>query len=237
MRCTVTPGSALLALALGCACSVHGSQSAMPRATTAPPGEAAEGPNTAIPSCKDVGLLGCDVPPSPLDELCSHSAPCLVGSDEMDHERPARDFKCDPPLEALLAPPGTGLYSTALIHIDAGADPESMDSSWREEAWYLAAETPRGYCLVSPLLSWELEKDWWWENAFRFSWSKQNGPAPELTAEGQFIAMIDEEGERFPDHQYCKRHQYRVSGGRLSLLEKKEAEERCFPDENAEPAP
>ena len=91
--------------------------------------------------------------------------------------------------------------------------------------------------MVAPLLSWELEKDWWWENTFRFNWSKQNGSSPELHAELQFIAMIDENGEVFPDHKYCERYQYRVAGGRLTLLEKNEDTERCFPEETSEPAP
>jgi hypothetical protein len=157
----------------------------------------------------------------------------LIGTDGTEsNPGPVRDFKCDPLQESLPAPGTAGLRSTAAIHIDAGFD---ADSPWREEAWYLVGETPRGYCLVAPLLSWELEKDWWWENTFKFSWSKQNGSAAELHAETQFVAMIDESGEVFPDHKYCNRYQYRVSGGRFSLLSKQEDSERCFPEEDSAP--
>ena len=68
---------------------------------------------------------------------------------------------------------------------------------------------------------------------FRFHWSKQNGSTPELNAQLQFIAMIDEGGERFADHKYCERYQYRVGGSRLSLLGESVELERCFPEEPA----
>jgi len=228
-----------LAIAWGASCSPGASPppaAASPNGASGAVAEAAEARNPGIPSCKDVGILGCDVPPSSLEELCSRSAPCLVGIDRTDHDPgPTGDFKCDPLQESLRAPSTAGLKSTAVVHIDAAV--YSADDPLREEAWYLVAETASGFCLAAPLLSWDFRRDWWWENTFRFTWSKPNGPSPELHAETQFVAMIDENGETFPDHKYCERYQYRVSGGRLSLLAKREEEERCFPEESPESAP
>ena len=94
--------SAVLVMSLCSACSVHGSPSAAMHPTTLPSrgtgaqAEAAEAQTHAIPSCKDVGLLACDVPPRPLAELCSRYEPCLIGTDGTEpNPGPVRDFKCD----------------------------------------------------------------------------------------------------------------------------------------------
>ena len=189
---------------LGAACSMHGAPISTPNSATPshPRGagattDAAELPNQAVPSCKDLGVLGCDVPPSPLAELCSRSSQCLIGSDDPKQGTPARDFKCDPPRDSLPAPTSTALKATAVVRIEAAVDPESEDSRWREEASYLVAETSLGFCLVDQLLSWEFEKDYMVETKFQFTWSKQNGIAPELHAESQFVAKAEEEvGDR-----------------------------------------
>jgi hypothetical protein len=209
-----TPNSALV--------SVQAGEGAAPEAVE--PGAGSER------SCKDLGLLPCDVQPGPEAELCPRVAECLIGIDGGEYNEPPKgDISCGALHDVAPAPPGSGLRQTAVVSIEGKMDAEP-ESSWRMEAAFLVAQTDQGFCLVDQLVVWDAIKDYQIEDELRLTWSAQAQPGPELQLEFQRVLQTDTEEGPFVDYESCREKRYSLAGGRFKALRQTEHEGRCTPE-------
>jgi len=200
--------------------SVPGAREAVP--------EAAEPGRSGVASCKEVGLLPCEVLPTSEAELCPGFAQCLIGMQDEYDVHPKSDVDCGPLQNFTPAPAGSGLQKTAVVVINGKLDAEE-ESSWRTEATYLVAQTERGFCLVDQLISWDTVRDYSITNEFATTWTAGASPAPELQVQIHMIAELDSDEGTFVDHESCTEARYRLAGGRLEAMKKADREGGCSP--------
>jgi hypothetical protein len=229
--------AALLNAASVAACSAHSTPNAVPPATSAvvpqtseTHAEPAEPGATSVQSCKDLGLLPCQLPPSPLTELCPRAAQCLMSIEDPYGQAAVADLTCSALRNSAPAPARSGLRTTGILDVNGLL---YLEGTWRTDASYLVAETSAGFCFVEQLLDWLPEQDSI-ETEFNLQWSDRADGAPELAVAAQRILSTSLDEQEFEDgtspivSEECNKYRFGITAARFQVLDQAKKEGRCF---------